>query len=211
MPNQESDRKAKQIEAISETVRFFGSGNKPERERWAVLQLLRCLQIEHDNDEVVSAPDEPPDLLFRSARFEVKEVQDDDRRRHAEYKAELDRVLNSVDGVDLTRQVTPVVLTLKGIHESCYTTLAKYQTHYSAAVRRSLDALIYVNFQGAFWFRRGRYPSNIRLQRLGWRSISFVTGSAASCVMAEDDAPSFLKAAVGRYVRDGGSKGVREG
>ena len=40
-----------------------------------------------DDSEVFCCPEDPPDVLYKDARFETKEIMDKDRRRHDEVKA----------------------------------------------------------------------------------------------------------------------------
>ena len=71
-------------EALVESVRFFGAQRKPEREVWVADHFLENLNIAYSTEEVVSSDDDPPDVIFRDARFEIKEIMDPGRRRHAE-------------------------------------------------------------------------------------------------------------------------------
>lgn len=77
--------------ALKESIAYFSAKNKAERERWVCLELVQNLGIAYDETEIVSPENDPPDVIFRDARFEVKEILDQGRKRHAEYKAALQK------------------------------------------------------------------------------------------------------------------------
>src|SRR5438309_9214308 len=80
---------ASAIRAREESVRAFSSSSRGERERWAVGSSLTNFGVNFDESELQSAAFDPPDVLFRDAAFELKEVYDKGRRRHGEFKASL--------------------------------------------------------------------------------------------------------------------------
>jgi hypothetical protein len=53
---------------------FLSNAMKPERERMVVRAYLRCLGIPFTEDEIVSSNDEPVDVLFRGARFQIRDI-----------------------------------------------------------------------------------------------------------------------------------------
>ncbi len=74
------------IEAREEAVRFFSSASKSERELWVAKEFLENLGAEFSDDELIVPENDPPDVVFRDVLFEVKEILDQGRRRHAEFK-----------------------------------------------------------------------------------------------------------------------------
>lgn len=56
---------------------FLSNARKWERERWVCQRLLQGLNIPYRNDEFSAAGQEPPDVLFREASFEVFFVLDE--------------------------------------------------------------------------------------------------------------------------------------
>lgn len=197
----DADRKQRQIDGLKRAVAYFSSSNKPARERWVVTKFLRNLGFEDAESEVKSPTQDPPDVEAYGCRFEVKEILDIERRRHGEFKSELARAEQSEHVVNLTKQVTPIDLTVLKIHDLCLAQVENYENHYPVALRRTLDLLFYVNLEGVFSLRRGRYPSQVRFQAKEWRSISFVVDKASSCIVASSDAPPFLQQVAGRFVR----------
>ncbi len=69
------------IEALASdtesTVRFLHSEIKPDRERATCVAFLRCLGVTFTVGDVLSYEKDPPDVIFRSAKFEVCELLGD--------------------------------------------------------------------------------------------------------------------------------------
>nr|GEZ23629.1 hypothetical protein [Tanacetum cinerariifolium] len=70
---------------------FLSNARKWERERWVCERLLQGLNIPHRADDFLPAGQEPPDVLFRDACFEVFFVLDEGRRLNDEWREELQR------------------------------------------------------------------------------------------------------------------------
>jgi hypothetical protein len=70
---------------------FLSNARKWERERWVCQRLLQGLNITHRNEDFTPAGQEPPDVLFRDASFEVFFVLDEGRRLNDEWREELQR------------------------------------------------------------------------------------------------------------------------
>jgi hypothetical protein len=59
---------------------FLSNARKWERERWVCQRLLQALNVSHRIEEFTAAEQEPPDVVFREASFEVFFVLDEGRR-----------------------------------------------------------------------------------------------------------------------------------
>lgn len=70
------------ISDTEESIRFFSSQKKPDREQAVCAALLRCLGIEFKITDLEIIKNDPPDIRFDAGNFEIKEYLDDDRRRH---------------------------------------------------------------------------------------------------------------------------------
>ncbi len=70
---------------------FLSNARKWERERWVCQRLLQALNVRHHSDDFNPSGQEPPDVLFREANFEVFFVLDEGRRLNDEWRAELER------------------------------------------------------------------------------------------------------------------------
>lgn len=65
----------------------FARAFKNWREWHVAVDFLTNLHFGVDESEVFTLDVDPPDVIFRDARFEVKEILDPGRRRHDEVKA----------------------------------------------------------------------------------------------------------------------------
>jgi hypothetical protein len=182
--------------ALRDSVEYFSAKNKPERERWVCAEFVENLGIAYDDKEVLSSDDEPPDVDFRDARFEIKEVLDLGRLRHAEYKASLQRALETTDPQDLLKQFTPKDITPLQLSDRILIELKNLTDHYAPSVRTSLDLLFYVNLQEHL-LKVGPMPEAKAFAPFGWRSISAVLGWGAIVFYAVPNAPSLLHSRVG--------------
>lgn len=177
--------------ALRESIDYFSSKNKAERERWVCHEFVKNLGLSYAESEVVTPSDEPPDVAFRDSRFEIKEILDPGRRRHEEYKISLQKALKATDPQDLLEQFTPQDITPVQIGERIVVALQGLEKHYAPATRRQLDLLFYVNLQEHF-LKVGPMPPTSIFAPYGWRSVSAIMGWGALIFFTESDAPSFL-------------------
>jgi hypothetical protein len=186
--------------ALQESVEYFSVKNKPERELWVCHEFIQNLGLRYDESEVVTPKDDPPDVVFRDCRFEIKDVLDTGRRRHAEYKASLQKALEATDPQDLLELFTPQDITPQQIGSRIHSELQALQDHYAPAVRNQLDILFYVNLVEHF-LKVGPMPPTVEFAQYGWRSVSVIMGWGALVMFAASGAPAFLSAAVGTLVQ----------
>jgi hypothetical protein len=188
---------AQRIKDLEDSVAYFSPHNKQEGERWVAAAFVENLRVEHTEDEFVSPDDDPPDVIFRDARFEIKEILDPGRRRHDEYKAELKRARTLTDPKDLLQMFRPKDETLCEIYRRCAESTLALERKYPLAVRSDTDLLFYVNLINVFKIIEIPYPDTSGLESSGWRSVSFVKGQRSCCFFARSDAPDFIKQTLG--------------
>lgn len=186
--------------ALRESVEYFSAKNKSERERWVCHAFIRNLGLSYDEAEVVSSSDDPPDVVFRDCRFEIKELLDSSRRRHAEYKASLQKALEATDPRDLLELFMPQDITPQQIGDRILKELNTLQNHYAPTARRQLDMLFYVNLQEHL-LKVGPMPPAIEFAPYGWRSVSAIIGHSSLVMFVASDAPAFLVSNVGRVIQ----------
>jgi len=196
----EEDYIASVIKAREESVSFFSSKRKPERERWVVTQFLANLGIEPSEEGVVSAADEPPDVEYSDARFEIKEIMDEGKRRHAEYKESLRRAKEAQKASDLFEGYTPKDITYTEICDRVEKEISTLPL-YAPATKRQLDLLFYVNLEDAHGYVSTELPPVTKFENLGWRSISFLVGPMSVVLYAAANAPAILKVLEGKVTR----------
>jgi hypothetical protein len=179
--------------AREESVRFFSSANKLERERWVANEFLGNLGVTFVESEILPVSNEPPDICFRSAAFEVKEILDKGRRRHADYKAALEKANAATTPQDLLEPATPRDLTYAEVCDLVEEEVARFSEKYAPATRKNLDLLFYVNLEDVYGYVATPLPPPSRWEVYGFRSVSLVMGRLAGVLMAADSAPDFLK------------------
>ena len=187
----EIDLIKERVQALEESVQFFGARNKSEREIWVANTFIKNLNIPFQKVELISPEQDPPDVIFRDAQFEIKEILDPGRRRHAEYKEKLEHARTITDPKQLLREFTPIDKTITEIYELCLKE-TKDLTKYPTAVRTDTDLLFYVNLDHVMGLTEEPFPDTSELAALGWRSVSFVKGYRSCVLTASPGAPEFL-------------------
>jgi len=97
-------------EALKESVDFFSPKSKDERELWVGTSFIENLGIPFDEGEFFVSPHDPPDVIFREVRFEIKEILDPGRKRHSEYKHKLNKSYKATKPDDFLEEYTPIDL-----------------------------------------------------------------------------------------------------
>ncbi len=188
--------------AVKESVDFFTSANKGAIERWACTEFLMNIGLDFQTDEVVLQADDPPDVIFRGARFEVKEILDPGRRRHDEYKEALSKARAATDPADLrvalVKDITPEDITPLGIGSLISAKLAELvsKKYVELRFRASLNLLFYVDLT-RHTLKTGPMPDPEAFSTFGFRSISVLMGWDALVYCAASNAPDFLLTKVG--------------
>jgi len=181
------------IRSLEQSIAFFGSDNKPERERWIVDDFLTNLGAAPRPEEVISSTDEPPDVLYRDARFEVQEVMDDGRLRHAELKSELARARNATSISDLGGGFEPRDMTYAEVLARIHAAAKEKSDHYGPRTCTSLDLLLYVNMQKVFEFIPTPLPDSAMWMPYCFRTVSVTMGRLAGVLYFNKAAPAFLR------------------
>lgn len=177
---------------LKESVVFFASQDKFVRESWVVAEFLTNLSISFQSADLLRGGD-PPDVVFREAKFEVKEILDTDRRRHAEYKLALARANAATDPAELLQGYSPKDISITEVFALVHSVAQDFATRrYPPAVRKELDLLCYVNLQDVMGLTELPFPDVAPLAEFGYRSVSFLDGHRSCILCAAPNAPSFL-------------------
>ncbi|BCB26998.1 hypothetical protein SKTS_18840 [Sulfurimicrobium lacus] len=187
--------------AREESVRFFSSGNRGERELWVAKEFLTNLGLEFQYSELIHVKDDPPDVRFREAEFEIKEILDPGRRRHAEYKASLETANAATTPSELLEPATPKDITYGEIYVLIEEQVKKLCFKYGPSERAKMDLLFYVNLEDVYGYVATPLPSPACLRPLGFRSVSLVMGRFSGVLIASETAPEFLRNGGARIVR----------
>lgn len=188
------------IEALRASVEFFSPQMKQERELWVAREFLEYLGFNFEPTDLCVSQDEPPDVLFSGARFEIKEILDPDRRRGTEYKAALNKAESAKHPRELLESYSPKSVTVDEAAARIAEESKRWKEKYAPAVIRQLDLLFYFNLQecGVVGNQIQRGNLDACLQ---WRSVSVVGNDCAFVLCANDDAPEFIRNACGAVFR----------
>lgn len=181
---------------------FLSNAHKWERERWVCQRLLQALNLSHRLDEFRPA-EEPPDVRFREAAFEVFFVLDAERRLNDEWRDELERRRNAFSLRQLVRrQGRPRRLAAHQVLALLAPTLQKKALRYGERhiPLGGLDLVAFVNLKRAVPDFNSPFPPPSEFLRQGWRSLSLVGPTFVRVLFAHPDAPDFLRQNLGRTV-----------
>jgi hypothetical protein len=188
-------------QGLRDAIEWFSNENKRKRELWVALQFLSLLGVSHLEEEVLSVDDVAPDVLFRDARFEVKEFLIPDRRRTDEFKEALARAESPTFTADQAFEFfMPKDLTTEMILNDIFDRLPGWQK-YEPRFRSSLDLLVYHNRDGYFFKPSSFLPDTARLASFGFRSVCVCTESFAWILWASSTAPTWIAAQRGTIRR----------
>ena len=181
---------------------FLSNARRWERERWVCQRLLTALNLRHRQDEF-NAGQEPPDVLFRDANFEVFFVLDKGRRLNDEWKEELQRRRSALSLSQLLRrEPRPRRIPAVELQARLGPTLRKKANNYSerGLDPGELDLLAYISLKRDVLDLNSPFPPPGEYLRQGWRSLSLVGPNYARVLFAHRDAPDFLRHNLGRTV-----------
>lgn len=183
-------------EGLRASVEYYAPEKKAEREVWVIAEFLRNLNIDFAHNEVVPETDDPPDVYFRDARFEIKEILDRGRKRHKEYRDALDRALLVSDPYELIQHYTPRDLRPTDVGCLVCQEIADLTNRYEPKLLKMLDLLFYVNLKHHH-LEKGPMPDGSLFKNYGWRSVSALMGWDALIFYAKKGTPGFLLARAG--------------
>ena len=199
--NSDTEILAAAIRARTEALEAQRSRFRADRELWVARNFLSNLEIPFEDSELIPVPDDPPDVRFREANFEVKEILDQGRRRHDEYKASLKKAKLASSPLDLLEHATPRELPITDVCSEVAARSSALAAKYSSDTRRTLDLLFYVDHLDVFGYIRDIWPPTQPWAQFGFRSISVLMGRLSAVLYFNDDAPEFLKAGGIRLVQ----------
>jgi putative endonuclease (uncharacterized protein DUF1780) len=162
-----------------QTVHLLSSKMQKETERMVCRAFLRCAGIPFTEERLRIPPDEPPDILFDSAQFEVIEIMDEGRKRHKEYKEGGQRLEKAKSAYDVLRPIpSPESMMLVELIPLITERLKdKFKKYVNKGDRCKLDILVYVNIIEKYFVPTspGIYVEELDTKNLddqGWRSVS---------------------------------------
>ena len=182
---------------------FLSNARKWERERWVCQRLLQGLNIPYHSEDFLQASQEPPDVLFGDARFEVFFVLDEGRRLNDEWRAELQRRRSAYSLSQLVRrEARPKRIPASKLLQRLGPTLHKKATNYKERDidLGQLDIIAFASLTREVLDLNSHFPPPTEYLRQGWRSLSLVGPTFARVLFAQPDAPDFLRNNLGRSI-----------
>lgn len=179
-------------EEIREASHFLTSNEqKLGREKWICTAFLRGIGVDFHEAELSGAA-EPVDVVFRCARFQMKEMLDPGRRRGDEYRALKERAAVALTEDDLMDDwEDPPLLSRPQVYREIAIQAEEVSKTYGADERSKLDLLLYFNRE--VFLQGSEVPEPIDYGHFGFRSISAVVSGAAWVLYAATDSPCFIR------------------
>lgn len=182
---------------IRASIAHLSNSGKFAREQWVAARLLERLGVTFSPSDLTAAS-EPADVAFRSARLQVKEILDGDRRRLDEYRNDLEKVESATSPTEMMTLYEPQDLDLADAVAQVERLAAELRTAYGPKERVGLDLLVYMNLLGVAVSDNGApvaFTNNP-----GFRSVSMIVDGLAVVLWADEAAPDFIREAVGRVL-----------
>lgn len=177
-----------------ESITFFSNSMKSERERSVCAAFLRCIGVNFEVKEIVAKKNDPPDVIFDGANFEIRELYEVGRKRHDEYRDRLKELKQAKTINDTLFSIElPKPITYEFLFAGLESALSSKAKKYGAEKCFSLDALVYVAFPQKFLDIKSKIPNPNKIEGQGWRSVSFIIPPFGHVVSCREDAPKFLR------------------
>jgi hypothetical protein len=188
---------------IKEAIYFFSNKCKKDREIYVVRHFLSLLNIKFFDQEIKACLEEPFDIIFRNANFQIKEIYDKGRKRGDEYKQALQKTENATSVKDFLESYSPKMITCKDVASIVANCTSKLKQKYGNSERDTIDLLFYFNLKDVHLKDDALTDVNsYSSQMSGWRSVAVYSGDCALVLHLSKKAPDFLKAAKGVVFRN---------
>lgn len=183
----------------ADTRYFLSNPLKPQRERAVCRAFLRTIGLRFTDTEIIAPCEEPADVCFRDARFQVRDLLMG-RRRGNEWKQRQTRWNNARRVSETLEPVTwPKPMRRFELVNAVTEALESKSTKYGPSGCAKTDALVYADITGTrFLMRRSMVQDLTGLDRQGWRSVSVLFPPHGIVLLARDTAPEFLRQLVGK-------------
>jgi len=180
----------------SNTRALLSNAQKQERERMVVRAFLRCTGVQFSDDEIQASNEEPVDVVFRSARFQVMDILGG-RMRGKDWRERERRYQTAESVSDLLEPWTSSKpMSFGEVSQAIATGLAEKASRYGVDNCSKLDALVYVDLHG-------RYLQPLEptmeaqaadeMSRQSWRSVLMLFLPYSAVLNSKPDTPDFLK------------------
>lgn len=183
----------------ADSLYFLSNPLKPERERSVCRAFLRTIGSRFTEAEIIAPCEEPADVCFRDARFQVRDLLlgrprgDEWKQRQTKWNKAL-RVSDTLEPVTWPRPMRRSELV-----DAVTIALESKSKNYGLSGCAKTDALVYADITGTrFLMRRSVAQDLTHLEKQGWRSVSVLFPPYGTVLLARDTAPDFLRQLVGK-------------
>jgi hypothetical protein len=184
---------------------LFSNPQKPERERMIVRAFLRCIGETFEDGEIIASREEPIDVRFRSADFQIMEIVGN-KRRGLEWRQRQDRYRDAQGVADVLEPYTPSQpMSFDDAAQLVADGLSEKAARYGAATCASLDTLVYIDLHNQHLWpleTSGNARAAAMLQAQGWRSVSMLFVPYGVVLLAAPTAPAVISARAGRVLNE---------
>jgi len=203
MTPEEEQYKQQMIELCEHMVELHGpsKASKIEREKSVAVAFLRSIGMTLQKSDLMVPREDPPDISYNNACFEITEVIASGRRRGDEWKKCLEKYRNARTLHDMTIPYKPrKIVCLSDVFDAVKEALQKKASNYS--ICPNLDALVYITYLGESLDVTSPIPDCRELISQGWRSVSLFFDPVGVVLFANSSAPSFLSERQGQYFHE---------
>jgi Putative endonuclease, protein of unknown function (DUF1780) len=176
-----------------------------ERERMVVRAFLRCVGEAFEDGEIVASREEPVDVKFRSADFQIMESVGN-KRRGFDWRRRQERYRGAQHVADVLDPYVPSQpISFDRAAHLVANRLSAKAAHYGAAVCATLDALVYIDLHNQHLWPLEPADSEqalTMLQNQCWRSVSMLFVPYGVVLLAAPIAPEVIRARVGQTLKE---------
>ncbi|MFZ5693233.1 MAG: DUF1780 domain-containing protein [Pseudomonadota bacterium] len=196
---------AKLREHADRARHLFSNPRKPERERMVVRAFLRCVGETFEGSEIIASREEPIDVRFRTADFQIMEIVGD-RKRGLDWRRRQDRYRDAQHVADVMEPYTPSQpMSFDDAAQFVANGLSAKAARYGAAACADLDALVYIDLHNQHLWPlepAGNGRATAMLLTQGWRSTSMLFVPYGVVLLAAPTAPAIIRARAGRVLSE---------
>jgi hypothetical protein len=187
-------------EDAADSRSLMSNPRKSERERSVVRALLRCLGVAFADLEIAAGSEEPVDVEFRAARFQIRDILGG--RKRGKELADRERIYRSAKTISdvVTPYRASTAIPFDKAAAMVAEALAEKASRYGQRTCAALDAVIYFDPGSSHLYPaepQGASDALAELGRQGWRSVSMLALPYGIVLTANADAPDFLQQKVG--------------
>lgn len=187
------------IQSLEESLAFLK--DKENMQTWVVSEFLKSLNLNFKKEEIINIKEEPIDVIFRNANFQIKTIYDQDRKMHKEYKEKLERA-KSATSYSEALQLFDYDFTDISIQEIGNIIEEKLKVYIlSPEQYEKIDMLFYFNRLHHKITDSNNFTFSNELLWKRWRSVSMLKNGKINFIFcANDNAPDFIKLHTGKII-----------